>query len=188
MRVARWRVPRVQFSLRVLLVLVALAGVGSWWFTQRLESARAQAAAVQQLRSAGAMLYYDFEVDHDLNFVAGRPRDSFDPPPRFSLSRVLGDDFFSDVTVVNSWEMMDDSQLQTVADCRNVRALLLGIPLSERSLPILKRMTSLKLLDIQGSGLSESAIRELQAALPRTRIYHDSNPRQGPWGNVRGEY
>lgn len=169
-----------------MLALVALAGLGFGWFTQRLESARAQALAVQRLRNGGAMIYYDFEVDHDLYFVAGRPRDSLDPPPRFSFRRVLGDDFFSDVTVVNSWEMMDDSELPALDDCRNIRALLLHMPLSERSVAILKRQTNLKLLDLRRSGLSASYIRELQAALPRTRIGHKGTPREATWAGRHG--
>ena len=54
----RW----LQFSLRTLMVVTIVIGLGLGWFASRLEKARRQADAVAGLRRAGANVFYEHEL------------------------------------------------------------------------------------------------------------------------------
>ena len=132
----------VQFSLRGLLVLVAICSV---WLGIAFHRAREQARAVAAIKSSGGYVFYDFQ---------GIEADSFDQwgtsdVPAW-LVNSLGVDFFHAVTlVVFDVTPITDDLLSTVSELPEVRYLaFLSAGLSDNSLVHLKRLKKLQMLQI----------------------------------------
>jgi hypothetical protein len=94
-RPLRW----YQFSLRTLLVLVLLASVGMSWFAVRMQRARKQREVVAAIVEMGGRVTYDYDFDASGNRVLN-PK----PPGPAWLRKLLGDDFFANVTCVGLGE------------------------------------------------------------------------------------
>lgn len=86
-RKRRW----YQYSLRTLLIVMVLASVGMSWLTVKMRRAARQREAVEAIRKLGGWVVYDYQSGS-----AARPT----PPGPAWLRRLLGDDFFAEVTDV----------------------------------------------------------------------------------------
>jgi hypothetical protein len=84
---------RIRFSLREMLLLVALLGTGLGWLGMQLGRERdrlgVQRLAVEALESAGATVYFDFDVGEESPFL-------------YWLRRVEGQEFGSHVIRVSN--------------------------------------------------------------------------------------
>jgi hypothetical protein len=86
------RLPRVQFSVRLLLVLVLALGSGLGWLAHK---ARTQRWAVAQIKRLGGSVIYDFQE------VTGVPSDKMEPRGPRWLRGLIGDELFQEVAQVN---------------------------------------------------------------------------------------
>jgi hypothetical protein len=105
----------VQFSLRGLLVLVAICSV---WLGIAFHRAREQARVVALLGpsyNGPLFVMYDF---NDLD------EDARSPVPAWLIG-ALGIDFFHDVTAIAAWDGATDDMLKTIGMLPNVRSVLL---------------------------------------------------------------
>ena len=105
----------MQFSLRGLLVLVAICSV---WLGIAFHRAREQARVVALLRAhdkGSLFVLYDF---NDLD------EDARSPIPAW-LIETLGIDFFHDVTAIAAWDGATDDMLEIIGMLTDVRSLLL---------------------------------------------------------------
>ena len=84
----RW----LQFSLRTLFVLLTVLCVFCAWLKVTVERARKQREAVSALKTAGAIVHYDFDYDRFGKRIA-QPKA---PGPAWAR-KFLGDDFFASV-------------------------------------------------------------------------------------------
>ena len=57
----RWH----QYSLRTLLIFVAVAAVFCSWFAVRMQRAKRQREAVEAISKAGAIVWYDYQVNEN---------------------------------------------------------------------------------------------------------------------------
>jgi len=106
---------RFRFSLRTLLALVVLLGVGLGWVVQQAERQR---KAVEAIRKAGGIVRYDYEMDEGGNA---------EPPVPTWLMRLVGDDYFADVAAVGyvRREGIDDVLLEHIKGLTELEFLLL---------------------------------------------------------------
>src|SRR5215510_14615868 len=88
-------VPRIRFSLRTLMILIAALAV---WLGVRVERARKQALAVGAIQASGGLVLYEFEYAGTAPFsprfghrTAGG---NWAPPEAKCLIDLLGVDFF----------------------------------------------------------------------------------------------
>ena len=81
----------MRFSLRALIVLVLLIGVGLGWLVR---SAHVQRDAVTAIRNAGGVVLYDWEWTNGKSIPGGKPW-----APKW-LVDLIGVDYFAHVTSV----------------------------------------------------------------------------------------
>lgn len=131
---------RFQFSLRSLLVLVVIVAIPCSWLAVEMKKSREQREVVQAVVTARGFVFYDFE-----RFIS--------PPsiPRCPawLQQPLGEEFFSDITVVN---LMD----QQIPDA---------------GLEHLKRLTKLEFLDLGDSSVSDAGLECLEGLTTLEYLY-----------------
>jgi sec-independent protein translocase protein TatC len=134
---------RRSFScgLRVALAAVlAVILVFGWLPWKRTRSRRAAVAEIEKL---GGTVYYGFQLA-----PSGRPVEGAQPPGPSLLRRLLGDDFFARVAVVD----------------------LSGSGVSDAVLEHLKGLSGLQKLDLTGTEVTEEGLEELRQALPKCKI------------------
>jgi Leucine-rich repeat (LRR) protein len=144
-----------QFSLRSLLVFVALISVACAWLHSSWERARRQRAAVEALASSG-MIRYDYEPD-----ASGQERSCGGLSAPTWLRRLLGDDFFCDVVIVCSGQ--GDDQLQHLAAFGHLRRLTLagGGRVTDAGLEYVKDLSRLQELTISGTNITDAGLKYL---------------------------
>jgi hypothetical protein len=158
----------VQFSLRGLLVLVAICSV---WLGIAFHRAREQARAVAAIKSGGGYVFYDYQGVEYRSFDQWGTSEI----PAW-LSGQLGVDFFHDVTLlVFDVLPITDGLLMTVSELPEVRYLaFLSAGLSGNSLIHLKELNKLQHLAILSAEdeapTFEDAAFSVLAKLPDLRV------------------
>ncbi len=137
----RWQ---FQFSLRSLLALTIVVAIPCSWMAVEMEQARGQRAAVQAIRELGGSVVYDYMWQRRLS-----------PPGHALLRRVLGDDFFTEVTTAN----------------------LHGPRLTESEVKHLKTLTKLQELCFVNMRVHDTLkyIKELRQALPNCEVSYSNS-------------
>src|SRR5437660_677517 len=87
-RKRRW----FQFSLRSLMALMLLAGIGMTWLVALKHQAERQRIAVEIILKDGGIVLYDYQ-EHTLPSGATAYSDNAVPPGPSWLRKLLGDDF-----------------------------------------------------------------------------------------------
>lgn len=95
---------RFQFGLRTLLIAVLVLSLPLGWLGHRLQRARSQKNALARLQAIGGTYFYDWEPEF---VVAG---DECGPPQPWWLIKLVGCDFFWDVTKIKTYknEIVDE--------------------------------------------------------------------------------
>jgi hypothetical protein len=188
---------RFQFSLRSLLALVVVAALPCSWMAAEIKKAREQREAVEAVANLGGDWGY-YQVGH----FDGDSMTIIPPPEPARLRRMLGDDFFTDVSFVvfpsgtqatNSdlahvtklkhlkWLLIGDTQvtdagLTRIAGLTQLRELMLACPqVTNDGLKHLSGLTKLRELDLADTKVTDEGVAKLQEALPNckiTRITH----------------
>jgi hypothetical protein len=93
MVIRRWLGKPIQFTLRTLLALMAVIGVGCGWLANEKRQADCQSEIVQAAERAGCGVFYDYNLDETggVRFFTGAH------PGETRLHAWLGKDFFHDV-------------------------------------------------------------------------------------------
>lgn len=184
---SRWRLP-LRFSLRTFLAVVTVFCIVLAW---QLHRARQQRQAVAAIRAAGGWVYYDFQQ-------AGPPPGKIDAAARpwepAWLIRLVGLDFFHDVTVVNMVYNEDgpkrlDNERPPVdiaphlAHFPRLRELLIsGAFLNDEGMRVvggLKRLESF--YQWEGAGIGDDGAAHLRD-MPRLRYIHLGSSQVGDRG------
>ncbi len=147
-----------QFSLRTLLVFVLLFSIGMSWFAVKLQPARRQRAAVQVIEELGGWVLYDGELEAFLSPKSG-------PPPW--LKKLLGPDYFADVTQVYFYEGVDakdfDALFERLKQLPELRQLAIyNSPITDAELEHLKGMTSLERLSLVDAWVTDAGLEHLK--------------------------
>ncbi len=159
---------RFQFSFRSLLLFFLAVSVPLGWFACEMRQARKQRKAVAVIKAGGWVLY---DHEFDKNGVAvpeARPT-----APSWLL-KLLGDDFFTEVVLVNCYSPgFDDKDAKYLRELTaNLEALYLhNTQVTNAGLEHLKGMTSLQYLNLKNTQVTDEGVQRLQRALPNCEIF-----------------
>lgn len=145
-----------RFSLRTLLVVVLLLSVPMGWFAVKLRQAEKQRKAVEAICQVGGEVIYDYQLP-------GREL----PIPAW-LRDLIGEDFFSDVAVVNlSTEVvgdkMIDDHLKTLPSLEGVG--LFSTRVTDAGIAHLKGLTNLKNLNLYNTPVTDAGVEHLKGLM-----------------------
>ena len=190
--VFRWR---FQFSIRSLLLSTIAVAVPCSWMTVEVQQARRQKESVDALAKVGAWIYYDYQH----NSTSGKSVRGGKPPrPSWLPQKVIGDDFFINVYLVNldrskvtdvdlrHLEGLDqlpnleiavteitDAGLRHIKGLRHLHALLLDkTQITDAGLEYLSGMNQLQTLRLSQTKVTDAGVAKLQKALPNCKISH----------------
>lgn len=177
--------PRLQYSLRTLLLVFVVISIATGWFTARMRRANRQRAAALTIASLSGVVSYDDEPDD----LAAAPIPS--PVPRW-LRNLLGDDFFRTAVGVIAF---NDGTMVAVRDLPALRRLdFVGGPatdaglvhvrglsrlqrinlsdtqITDAGLEHLRGLTQLRELCLRGTKVTDEGVQSLQQALPDCKI------------------
>ncbi len=183
---------RFKFSIRSLLVLMAVVAMPCSWLTVEMKRAEQQAEAVRGMKKAGGDAWYDYHViyddQHHMKFISPAVL----IPGWVLLRRSLGDDFFDEVIAVDvEGDRFTDSDLRHVQKLTKLAYLSLNNEnVTDVGLQYLEGLADLQELVICGppqAGLkrlgtsparpyrkytkvTDAGVAKLQKALPNCRI------------------
>ena len=116
----------LRFSLRMMLLLMALLCVGFAWLAVKLNAARQQHAIVAAILDAGGKVNFDYEVSNQgayTTYYINAP-----PPTPPWLRAMLGDDFFRNVVKVEFFgKKIPESIIGQLSKLTELRELRLDI-------------------------------------------------------------
>jgi Leucine-rich repeat (LRR) protein len=151
---------RFRFSLRTLLIAMVVLGLAAAWVGSVANRVRKQRAIVQELKSSGADIYYDYQ--REVNRGGNKSRLPFGDAV---LSRTVGDDVFAYVAHV-SWYRTDDRTHAALALLpqlpRLTRLHIRGPHVTDDSLALIARNPQLSILEIDDAKISSAGISHLR--------------------------
>jgi hypothetical protein len=153
--VFRWR---FQFSIRSLLVLTVAVAIPCSWLAVEIKRAREQREAWVVIQEGGGSINYDFqELTHDP--FADEP-----PPEPEWLLKLMGDDFFHDVSFVFFFNgEFTNAILINFHRLPNLKSLtFMESDLSDDRLQTVSNIKQLKDLILIGTGVTDNGLRYLQ--------------------------
>ena len=155
----RW----LRVSLRTLMVLVLLVGVGVGWYVNRV---RTQRLAVAAIEAAGGSVFYDDQFSTNVAWANQTPKATGSAAPAW-LRRWLGDDFFGTAVLVRLAKAVTPEVLAAVAGLDGLVSLLVidtaGL---DNAWPVLERLTRLEEIHLVGSGVTDSALATIGRLTP----------------------
>jgi hypothetical protein len=114
-RKRRW----LQYSLRSLLAFTMVCAITFGWLGKKIERKREERDAVDAIRKIGGGVRYDYQIADGVKHEPFGPR---------WLRAILGEDFFSEVTVVDGpqRQVKLDALLESLKDFPKLDALTLN--------------------------------------------------------------
>jgi hypothetical protein len=167
--------------------LGALCLVFGGWFVANMVAAARQKAAVEYIENLGAVVWFDYQFD-----ASGREIPEAEPPGPFWLRRILGDDFFTNVTKLHLRDLSDDkldcldafgrlewldltdtqvtdAGLAHVSGLIQLRTLnLRATRVGDAGLDNLRTLKKLQTLDLDGTDVGDAGLLQI-AGLPQLR-------------------
>lgn len=162
---------RFQFGIRTLLASVLACSTAFGWLAAEMKRARQQAETVQWIKSSDrrAALNYDWQRDAEGDL---RPWDEQQPPEPEWLRKVLGDDFFSAVTVVAFHAKTMDAGLDHVSDLKQLRWLILNnCKITDAGLRNLRDLPGLERLQLMGANITDVGMEYLKGFAHLRELY-----------------
>jgi hypothetical protein len=149
--------PSVRFSLRTLLVLVALCGLGLWQWDVHVESYRRQRQVAMQVQGVGGVV-------HAL---------PVDAPWRRAL---FPEEHFVKVVFVGlSMTAIDDSWLARLRQLPDLQKLFLdGTPIGDLGLVYLAGHDNLQMLGLTGTRITDRGLRRLRPLFNLENLWLDN--------------
>jgi hypothetical protein len=151
-RKRRW----FQFSLRTLLIFTLVCAIACAWVARRMERKRKEREAVKAIESLNGAAHYDYVIER-----LGKPSG-----PDW-LRTLLGENFFSDVAVVNLMHNRNicDADLVNVEEFSQLNWLDLSFSpnIGDDGLKHIEGLSQLEHLDLSGTRITDSGIARLTA-------------------------
>jgi hypothetical protein len=159
---------RVQFGLRTMLVFVTLCAVVCSWLAVRIKQARRQAeviAAIEKYAEVDATYHWEGDY-HDWRFGDVRP-----PAPE-PLGKLLGFNFFADITSLRLLGRFTDERLADVAVLTRVKSLeLVSDNVTDAGLSHLAGLRNLRELRLVNTKVTEEGVKKLKQLFPTCKIW-----------------
>jgi hypothetical protein len=161
-RTGRWLQDARHWPLLAGVLLLIPCG----WFVVKMGEARKQKTAVEEIENLGGGVWYDYQFD-----AAGNEIQWAEPPGDPWLRRVLGDDFFINVTMLDLTQTdIPDAGLEHLEWLPKLQSLSLGACVTDAGLRYLERLPGLRTLNLGRSQVSDAGVKRLQRALPNCSI------------------
>ena len=146
----RW----LRFSLRSLMLLVAIVSIPLGWMAWQVNRVRNQRLIVAELSSVGGQVIYSYRSQQM------RPQE---PPGPKWLRSLLGDDIFSDVKEVDiRHDHVTEQTLARIATLHAVHTLHMESgQISDNGLAHLAKMSTLQQVVLQSRGFSDASLAQL---------------------------
>ena len=185
----RWR---FQVSIRSLLALIVVVALPFNWLAVEMKQAKLQPCMVAEIEKLGGT------VENDLLYFSAMRSRHREPPEPLWIRRLLGDDFFRELTVGLLPSSRDDetfARISEVAGIERIHHLWLGTSkitdagsvglrrwagLRELTLPDtaitdaglenLKGLNELRYLCLARTKVTDAGVKKLQQALPNCKI------------------
>jgi hypothetical protein len=148
-RKRRW----FQFSLRSLMILMLLVGIGmAIWIVPIKKRAERQQAAIKAIVNDGGLVTYDYQENQPANrsgFVKAEP-----PGPGW-LRKLLGDDYFANVVTVR---VRTDAGLKELSGPKHLKGLIR--PYNDRFTSVNSK--GQRISHIDATQITDIGVRQLQ--------------------------
>jgi Leucine Rich Repeat (LRR) protein len=168
-RKRRW----FQFSLRSLLILVLVAGLGMAWLAALKRRADRQQTAAETIVNAGGSVFYDYQFQVSPSGAINYSDKATPPGPKW-LRRQLGNDFF---TNVDAARITTQAGIDALADLPQIQNLEVdGAAVTDESLDQVVRLRHLRALSLLNTSISDSGLRKI-AVLDQLRTLELLNNR-----------
>lgn len=142
-----------QFSLRSLLIFTMICAVACGWLGSRIEKKRKEREAVEAIIKLRGNAYYDYELDR------GNP--NHDPPGPEWLRKLLGENLFSDVSVV-LLRNVAKPRIECVEPLTQLHMLRLdGSNVTDADLARLEGLINLDYLELSGTKVTDDGLEHL---------------------------
>jgi hypothetical protein len=150
---------RFQFSVRYLMLLVLVVTVPCSWLAMDRASARKRWEIIEQFKSDGGAMVYDFEPPRGV--ATGEP---IKPPGPWWLRKLLGGYVFINVTEIDLKRSgVSGVELRGLEELPQLERLTLGeIRLDDADLERLGRLTQLRVLVLAGARVSNAGLQRLE--------------------------
>ncbi len=141
-----------QFSLRSLLIFTVVVAIGAAWLGRRIEQKHKEQAAIDEIVKAGGKIVYDLQQGTHKRDASG---------PKW-LRKLLGDNFFSEVTGVDLANGTD-AQLAYLDDFPQLKTLVVsGTGLSDAGIKHLNELSQLQELLLLDLNITNAALLKLR--------------------------
>lgn len=147
-----------QYSLRSLMVLVLLAGIGMTWLVAIKNRAERQKMAVETILKGGGFVVYDFQMQI-LPSGASNYTDNATPPGPAWLRKVLGDDFFTNVVGARIVTEAGLDQIELLSRLQKLE--LNGVMITDSRLEQLKQAIQLDALTLDNTNIADAGLEKL---------------------------
>jgi Leucine-rich repeat (LRR) protein len=148
---------RVRFSVRAIIILVAVLGCWLGWTVHRARVQRDAVNALTRDDGRGTVVWYDWEYNDGRHIRKAKP-----PGPRWLVERV-GVDYFGSVVRVFLSQHGSDADLIQIGNLDRLKELIFtqSSP-TDTGLIQLEGLTRLTYLDLSKSGVSDVGIAHLK--------------------------
>ncbi|MGA2064768.1 MAG: hypothetical protein ABSG86_07355 [Thermoguttaceae bacterium] len=148
-----------QSSLRWPLLLALLLSILCGWFAVKMEQAGKQKAVVEEIENLGGLVWRDYQFDADGVPITKDPQ----PPGPAWLRRLLGDDFFMNVTKLDLTQTaVTDAGLEHLKGLTQLQSLYLGSEVTDAGLEHLKDFTQLRTLNLRATAVTDAGLEHLK--------------------------
>ena len=156
-----------RYTLQGTLLLALLLAIPCSWLAVKMERAERQLAVVEEFENLGGVVWYDYQFDR-----ADIPNaEQAEPPGPPWLRRLLGDDFFTNVTKLDLMQTeIGDAALNDLEVLSELQSLSLGERVSDAGLAHLRGLAQLQTLDLRKTQVTDAGIQGLQKSLPNCKI------------------
>lgn len=157
----RWR---FQFSIRSLLVLTIAVAIPFSWLALEMKWAREQKKAVETLMKMGGSVYYEDTMDSSGRWLGEREPSGEEPPDPAYLRKMLGNDFFGNVTQICLDNLnISDADLEYCKGMTQLIALSLDdTPITDAGLKNLKGSKQLQTLALERTQITDAGLEHLK--------------------------
>jgi len=181
---------RFQFSIRSMLVFVAVVAVVCSWFSVRMQQAEKQRATAEEIEKGEGGVTYDYELDSFGNFAF-----STSPSAPAWLRDLLGDDFFAEIVQVSfsepvyfskgnfNWEGINelqdppiDAELERIKHLPKVQVVNLhNSVVTDAGLKHIGDLTQLVELHISYTHITDAGLQHIEGLTQLQELYLDNN-------------
>ena len=152
-----------QFSLRSLILVMLLACIGMSWVGVKMQKARRQKEAVEEIKKLGGEVRY---------YYHGKIINWAQPSNPMWLRTVFGDDCFANVDHVGLGNTnVTDEGVEHLKGLNQLETLWLNnTQVTDAGLERLKGLAQLQWLSLNSTKVTDEGVKKLRQALPNCQI------------------